>query len=147
MFLLYGPNSSVKGDGENKSNYANPEFDGLFEQMKNMDNGPERQAIINRMMTLLQRDAPWMWGFHPKSYGLAHAWVGNSKPNQMARNGLKYQKIDTAMRAQKRMEWNRPVVWPFVLLLLAALSLGWLAVRAWRRSESAVAVAPEPAAA
>ena len=147
MFLLYGPNSSVKGDGENKSNYTNAEFDRLFEQMKNMDNGPERQAIINRMMTLLQRDAPWMWGFHPKSYGLGHAWVGNSKPNQMARNGLKYQKIDTAMRAQKRLEWNRPVVWPFVLLLLAALLLAWLGVRAWRRSESAVAVPPEQATA
>jgi ABC-type transport system substrate-binding protein len=44
LFLLYGPNSKVKGDGENAANYANPQFDALFERMRNMDNGPERQA-------------------------------------------------------------------------------------------------------
>ena len=139
MFLLYGPNSSVKGDGENKSNYVNPEFDRLFEQMKNLDNGPARQAIIDRMMAVVREDAPWIWAYHPMSYGLSHAWVANGKPNQMARNGLKYQKIDTALRAQKRAEWNRPVAWPFVLLLIGAAMLAWLGVRAWRRAEAAVA--------
>ncbi len=39
---------AVKTGGENAANYANPEFDRLFEQMKNMHNGPERQAIIDR---------------------------------------------------------------------------------------------------
>jgi ABC-type transport system substrate-binding protein len=141
LFLLYGPNSAVKGEGENKSNYSNPAFDRLFEQMKNLDNGPERQAVIDRMVAILREDAPWMWGFHPKSYGLAHAWVANGKPNQMARNGLKYQRIDQAMRAQKRADWNRPVVWPFLLLLAAAALLAWLGVRYWRRAEAAVAVA------
>jgi ABC-type transport system substrate-binding protein len=140
LFLLYGPNGATRGDGENKANYANPEFDRLFEQMKNLDNGPERQAVIDRMIAILRADAPWMWGFHPKSFGLAHAWNANGKPNQMARNGIKYQRIDTALRAQKRAEWNRPVVWPFALLVIAAVLLGWLGWRAWRRSEAAVAV-------
>ena len=49
LFLLYGPNSAAKSDGENKANYANPEFDRLFEQMKNMDNGPARQAVMDKI--------------------------------------------------------------------------------------------------
>ena len=140
LFLLYGPNGAAKADGENKANYANPAFDRLFEQMKNMDNGPERQAVIDKISTLLHQDAPWMWGFHPMSFGLSHAWMKNGKPNQMANNGLKYQRIDAALRAEKRAQWNHPVVWPFVLLVLVLALLAWLGVRAWRRTEAAVAV-------
>ncbi len=44
LFLLYGPNSKAEHGGENAANYQNPEFDRLFERMKDMDNGPERQA-------------------------------------------------------------------------------------------------------
>ncbi len=142
LFLLYGPNSAAKSDGENKANYANPEFDRLFEQMKNMDNGPARQAVLDQIATLLHQDAPWMWGFHPKSFGLSHEWMKNGKPNQMANNGMKYQRIDSALRAQKRAEWNHPVVWPFVLLVIVALLFTWLGVRAWKRSEAAVALGP-----
>ena len=140
LFLLYGPNAAAKSDGENKANYSNPEFDRLFDEVKAMDNGPERQAMMDRILRLLQQDAPWVWGYHPKSYALAHAWIKNGKPNQMANNGIKYQRIDAAVRAQKRAEWNRPVVWPFALLILAAILLAWMGVRYWRRSESAVAI-------
>jgi oligopeptide transport system substrate-binding protein len=52
----------------------------LFERMKTMDNGPQRQEIIDRMNRILHRDAPWVWGFHPKDYSLRHAWLLNRKP-------------------------------------------------------------------
>ena len=79
-----------------------PAFDRLFEQMKNLDNGPERQAVIDRMVTILRDDAPWAWGFHPKDYGLYHAWLTNVKPNQMARNSLKSFDQTQAALAEKR---------------------------------------------
>ncbi|MGP1676219.1 MAG: ABC transporter substrate-binding protein [Burkholderiales bacterium] len=137
MFLLHGPQGAVKEGGENKANYSNAEFDRLFEQMKNMENGPERQAIIDRMVALLRQDAPWVWSYHPKDYSLYHAWLANVKPNLMARNGLKFYRLDPALRAAKRAEWNRPVVWP-LLLILALLILGTLpALRSWRARELA----------
>lgn len=141
LFLLHGAQSKVKTSGENASNYENPEFDRLFERMKNMYNGPERQAIIDRMVEIARRDAPWVWSLFPKDYTLHHAWVRNRKPNQMANNGLKYQRIDPQLRSQRRREWNQPVLWPAVALLVAVgLSLV-PAVRTYRRRERQTAKA------
>jgi ABC-type transport system substrate-binding protein len=117
LFLLYGPSGKVKQQGENAANYANPEFDRLFEQMKTMSDGPQRRQIIDRMVDIARRDAPWVWGFHPKSFALYHAWSSPTKPNLIANNLLKYRHIDPALRERLRAEWNRPVVWPLLLVL------------------------------
>ncbi|MGD2139419.1 MAG: ABC transporter substrate-binding protein [Burkholderiales bacterium] len=139
MFLLHGPQSRARGSGENASNYANPEFDRLFEQMRNMENGPQRLEIIGRMVRILQRDAPWAFGFHPADYDLAHGWVHNLKPNTMANNELKYQRIDPALREKQRDQWNRPVYAPLVILVLLVLGGISPAVVAWRIRERAKA--------
>lgn len=124
LFLLHGKQSRVKTAGENASNYGNPEFDRLFERMKNMDNGPDRQRIIDHMVAVACRDAPWVWSFFPKNFSLHHAWVHNSKPNQMANNGLKYLRIDPPLRKTLRRDWNRPVLWPVAaVFLLVVLSI------------------------
>ena len=112
MFLLYGPNSKMDQNGENAANYQNKDFDVLFDKMKNMENGQTRQAIINKMMKIVQTDSPWIWGLHPKNFGLYQDWFKNAKPNLMAHNTLQYKRIDTAIRDQKRSEWNVPVMWP-----------------------------------
>lgn len=135
LFLLHGAQSKVRTAGENASNYANPEFDRLFEQMKHMYNSPERQAIIDRMVEIARHDAPWVWSFFPKDYTLHHAWVYNRKPNQMAQNGLKYQRIDPALREKMRREWNQPVVWPAALILLALAASMVPAIVVFRRRE------------
>ncbi|MSQ71011.1 MAG: peptide ABC transporter substrate-binding protein [Betaproteobacteria bacterium] len=140
MFLLNGPQSRAKTQGENAANYQNPQYDLLFEQMKNMPNGAERQAVIDRMVTIARLDAPWVWGYHPKDYGLSHVWLKNVKPNNMARNGLKFHRVDTATRAARRAEWNRPLWWP-PLLGLALLVLATLpAIRSYRRRERMAAL-------
>ena len=101
LFLFHGPQGRAKTQGENASNYSSPEFDQLFARMNHMANGPERQAIIDRMIELLRHDAPWVWSYFPKDYTLHHGWVFNRKPNQIANNGLKYQRLDPALRLQK----------------------------------------------
>ena len=132
LFLLYGPNGKAKHGGENAANYENPEFDALFARMKNMEDGPERLAIIDRMVDIARRDGPWLWGLHPKQFSLYHAWYLNAKPNLMAHDTLKYLRIDPDLRHQKRLEWNRPIVWPLFLVaavLLALLGTAWAAYR------------------
>lgn len=117
LFLLYGPQGKVKHHGENAANYANPEYDRLFERMRAMENGPERQALIDRMLAILQQDTPWVWGFHPKDYSLRHAWLLNRKPTKVGNNILKYQRVDPVLRQELRGRWNRPAVWPLLLAL------------------------------
>ncbi|HEX7250967.1 MAG TPA: peptide ABC transporter substrate-binding protein, partial [Burkholderiales bacterium] len=135
LFLLYGPQSRARSQGENASNYENREYDALFEQAKNMPNSPERQKIIDRMVRIVQLDAPWVWGIYPKKYSLRHSWMANDKPNTMARNNLKYLKLDAQKRAALRREWNRPVLWPLMLLLAALVVSAVPAVRSYRRRE------------
>jgi ABC-type transport system substrate-binding protein len=135
LFLLHGPQSRAKSQGENAANYANPEYDALFEKMKNMPNSAARQKIIDRMVDIARRDAPWIWGTHPKDYSLRHSWLSNDKPNNMARNSIKYLKLDVERRAALRKEWNRPVVWPVVLILLVLGVSAIPAVVSYRRRE------------
>jgi ABC-type transport system substrate-binding protein len=139
LFLLHGAQARAKTQGENASNYVNPEFDALFERMKNMPNSAERQRIIDRMVDIVRRDLPWVGGFHPVSYGLAHAWVMNGKPNNMARNSLKYVRVDVEKRAALRSEWNQPVLWPAALILLVLVGSAVPAFLAWRRRERTAA--------
>jgi len=129
LFLLQGAQGKVVKGGENAANYSNPEYDRLFEQMKNMENSPARQALIDRMLEILRRDSPWLWGFHPKNYILQHGWLHNVKSNVMANNKLKYWRVDAGWRDRLRREWNRPVRWPLWLMAAAMLlSAVWL----WR---------------
>ena len=137
LFLLYGPNSKVAHKGENAGNYSNPEFDRLFEQMKNMDDGPQRLAIIQKTIAILRDDAPWLWGLHPKSFALYHSWYFNSKPNLMANNTLKYKRIDPVLRTSKRVEWNQPVTWPLWLLLVLFIISAAPAFVSYRRRQRA----------
>ena len=139
LFLLYGPNGKVRHGGENAANYDSPEFNRLFNTMKNMDDSQERFGIIQQMNAIAQHDAPWLWGFHPKEFILHHGWFSNVKPNLMARNTLMYQRIDPQLREQSRRVWNRPVVWP-VLVVLVILLVGIIpAVITYRRKERAAA--------
>jgi len=137
LFLLYGPQGKVKHNGENAANYANPEYDRLFERMRAMENGPERLAAIARMQEILRRDAPWIWGFHPKDYTLRHTWLKNRKPTKVGNNTLKYQRVDVAQRERLRAEWNRPVIWQALVAVLALVALALPAWWAHRRREAA----------
>ena len=142
LFLLYGPNGKVKHGGENAANYNNPEFNRLFDQIKNMDNSPQRFAIIKQLVEIARRDAPWLWGFHPKQFILHHGWYGNVKPNLMANNTLMYKRIDPQLREQKRREWNRPILWPIFIALLVLFGGLVPATVAYRRKEQSAARQP-----
>ncbi|HQR02639.1 MAG: ABC transporter substrate-binding protein [Proteobacteria bacterium] len=144
LFLLYGPQGKARFQGENAANYANPEYDRLFEQMKTMENSPQRQAIIDRMVAILHHDAPWVWGFHPKDYTLAHQWVHNRKPSKVGHNTLQYQRIDAALRDRLRTQWNRPEPWPLVVVAVLLAMLALPAFGTYRRRENHRATTKTP---
>jgi oligopeptide transport system substrate-binding protein len=137
LFLLSAEQAKVGKGGENAANYNNPEYERLFEQMKTMENSPARQAIIDRMLEILRRDSPWLWGYHPKNYVLQHGWLSNVKANVMANNKLKYWRVDAERRDALRRDWNQPARWPLwlgtVVLLLSGV---WLRRKLRQREEA-----------
>ena len=135
LFLLYGPNAKSVSDGENTANYQNPTYDRLFEQLKTLDDGPEKQRVIDEMVHILQEDAPWSMGFFPYASTAKQGWVKNSKPAILIRDHGRYLRLDPAERAAKLAQWNQPVRWPMVALASFALLGGFAVRRSLRRRE------------
>jgi hypothetical protein len=107
--------------------------------MKNMENTPERLRLIRQMLAIARRDAPWLWGVHPKQFLLEHAWVANAEPNHMANNTLKYLRLDPLRRAHAREAWNRPLLWPLAAVLGLLVAGAVPAFLMWRRRERGTA--------
>jgi ABC-type transport system substrate-binding protein len=140
LFLLYGPNAVVKtnGAGINSSNYQNPEFDALFDEIKTMKNTPERKKKIEKMLKIVREDAPWIWGVHPTSMALAHQWYKNVLPHAMANNTLKYKRVDAELRARKQQEWNQPQILPLVLFVLFLVMIAFVSHYVYQNRQRAV---------
>ena len=128
LFLLATSQGKVKFDGENASNYSNPEYDKLYDKMKALPDGPERKAVIDEMVKIAQHDAPWSFGIFPGSTGVYQQWLHNAKPSGVIMDRIRYLRVDGAMRAQKIAEWNQPKAWP-LLVLVAILALLFLPAR------------------
>lgn len=135
MTLFYGPNSKSISDGENTSNFQNPEFDKLFVKMQSLDNGPEKQAILDKMTQIQREDAPLSFGFFPYSSAAVQGWVKNSKPAVLIKDRGRYLRLDIPARVAAQKAWNRPIWWPIVVGALLVLGLVVMGVRSLRRRE------------
>jgi len=145
LFLLYGGNATVNtnGTGINGSNYQNPEYDRLFDEMQTMENTPLRLEKIKQMLHIAREDAPWVWGFHPKQLSLYHTWYSNVLPHEMAYNTLKYKRIDGDLREQQQRTWNQPVIWPLILFFLLIILATYPLYRAYQSRQTAVIQSPK----
>lgn len=132
LFLFYGPNSKVHNDSINITNYNNSKFNSLFEKMKAMGDDPKRQVLIQEMIAILRSDCPWIWGFFPQSFVLSNPWNSPNKPSGVALNVVKYASLDPIMREKLRLEWNKPLLWPFfafiaiLLIIIAPAVVGYI---------------------
>ena len=135
LFLLYGPNGKTCCDGENTSNYANPEFDKLFTELKLLDDGPHKQAVVDKMVKILQTDAPWSYGYFPFSSAAMQHWLYNARPTVLIRDPGRYYRLDPAERVARQKEWNQQIWWPLILGVLALLGLLFMAWRTLRLRE------------
>ena len=140
LFLLYGPNAIVKtnGAGINSSNYQNPRFDALFDEIKTMQNTPERKKKIEKMLEIVREDAPWIWGVHPTSMALFHQWYKNVLPHAMANNTLKYKRVNAKLRASKQKEWNQPQILPLIFFVLFMVMIAFVSNRVYKNRQKAV---------
>lgn len=137
FFLLYGPNSKSKSEGENVSNYDNPEFNRLYRQLQTLEDGPQKQQVMDEMLQLVREDAPWAWGFWSYSGSAFQSWLYNGKPGVVVRDPVRYLRLDVAQRKQKIAEWNQPVWWPLLVLLGGCGLIVWRTRQSFRAREQA----------
>ena len=94
--LFYSKNGSP---GPNHANYSNPEFDKLYDQIRTLQDTPERTAIYQQMAGIVIEDVPWIFLTHPLSFGLFQPWFQNFKPHDFPYANMKFYKVDpTRMR-------------------------------------------------
>ncbi len=124
VFLIYGPNSAAKANGPNYSNYDNPEYNKLFDQMRVMDDGPARAEIIKKMRAIVEEDCPWIPTLHSETFALTQSWLKNYRPHPVSLDGMKYWRVDGPERARMQAEWNRPNYWPILaVVVLVAIAI------------------------
>ncbi|MBP9721616.1 MAG: ABC transporter substrate-binding protein [Gammaproteobacteria bacterium] len=118
LFLLLCNQSKVNFNGENSTNYCNPEYDKLFEKMQDSNNPKEKNIIIQQMIAILQKDGPWLFGLSNELYALEHGWNNVSKPFTIGNNNLKYRSLDSKARIKQQIAWNQPILWPIIVFIL-----------------------------
>lgn len=123
LFLLWGDLAKSKSGGSNAANFDDPEYNELFLRMRNMHNGAERFAIIERMLEILRVERPWIELFVPEEYVLSQGWLRNHKSFGMSLPMFRYLDVETVMRTDKREAWNQPVEWPAWLLAVALVAI------------------------
>ncbi|WP_293995822.1 ABC transporter substrate-binding protein [Sphaerotilus sp.] len=133
LALLHGPNGKAVSGGENLSNYASPAFDRDYVALREVPDGPPRQARLDAMVRTVQEDAPWSFGYFPSAGGAYQRWVRNAKPSSVVRDGVRYLRLDVADRVAQQRDWNAPQ-WavPVGLVVFGAGGLAWAGWR-WQR--------------
>ena len=105
LILLYGPNAPP---GPNASAFSNPEYDRLFGEVKAMDDTPEREALIHKMIAIVIEECPMIFNFHAPSYVLRHSWLKNGKSHSISGNYAKYIGVEPPVRQAYWKVQDRP---------------------------------------
>jgi ABC-type transport system substrate-binding protein len=95
--LLYGKNTPP---GPNDGSFDNAEYNKLYEEIRYMENGPDRYAKFARMNEIIKEDAPVVILYNQMRVGLMTPWVRNFKRNAMYNPPLKYVDIDLDRQAK-----------------------------------------------
>lgn len=89
--LLYSPNMAP---GPNYSQFRNAEFDELFTQLKEMEDGPEKHKLMAKMETIVNNELPWVMQYYSRNYILVHEYLKNYRYSDIIYNSLKYIKLE-----------------------------------------------------
>ncbi len=92
--LFYSANASP---GPNHANYANLQFDRLYEQMRIMLPGPEKDRLCEQMADLVIEDCPWIFMYQPMDFAVIHDWLKNYSLHDFPYTMVKYRRVDNAV--------------------------------------------------
>ncbi len=82
----------------NYANFDHPEYNALYERLKAMDDSPERNAIIDRMVKLIWVYSPWLVETYKAETILVHPWLLNYKKHPFGHEPWKFLEVDASRR-------------------------------------------------
>lgn len=131
--LDYGLNA-MPGPGD--ANYSNKEYDRLFERIRAMKSGPERERLIHRMRDIVVADCPRIYLSHMEFRTLSQPWVKNAKLVTVGNEMHQYYGVDPEMRVRMQAKWNQSSKLPLagMALIGAAFSAPALIAVSKRRN-------------
>jgi ABC-type transport system substrate-binding protein len=99
--------SANASPGPNHSNYVNPEFDKLYEQMRVLLPGPEKDRLCEQMADLVIEDCPWIFMYQPKEFAVVHSWLKNYSLHDFPYTMVKYRRVDNAAWDEWKAKYGR----------------------------------------
>jgi oligopeptide transport system substrate-binding protein len=120
--LFYGPN---KSPGPNGANYANPEFDALFDRAAVLQAGEERNRLYRRMQEIAVDQCVWIFKYRRLDFNLIQPWCHGYRFSSIGDKYFKYCRVDEQPRRDAVRALNRPQpLWAVTGLLVIGLGLG-----------------------
>jgi oligopeptide transport system substrate-binding protein len=80
--------------GPNSSQYKNAEFDKLFNELREMEDGPHKYQLMQRLEGIVHQDLPWVMQYYSRNYLLSHQYLKNFRYSDIIHNNLKYLKLE-----------------------------------------------------
>jgi ABC-type transport system substrate-binding protein len=79
--------------GSNYSNFSNPEFDKLFKEARELEDGKRKFELMKKMEGLVNAELPWAMQYYSRNYILSHRYLKNFMYSDIIYNHIKYLKI------------------------------------------------------
>ena len=80
--------------GQNYFNYVNPEFDSLFKEAREIEDGKRKFELMQKMESIVNADLPWVMQYYSRNYILSHKYMKNFMYSDIIYNNIKYLKLD-----------------------------------------------------
>ena len=81
FLLLFRSLRPGEDDSFNRGHYESAEYDALYRQMASMYPGPDRTALVRKMVAIVQRDLPWVFLAFPRAVTMVHKSVRGFRYN------------------------------------------------------------------
>ena len=80
--------------GQNYFYYINDEYDRLFKEAREIENGPRKFELMKQMETLVNNELPWIMQYYSRNYILSHKYLKNFMYSDIIYNNIKYLKLE-----------------------------------------------------
>ena len=80
--------------GQNYFNFENAEYDKLFKEAREIEDGKKKFQLMARMENLVNGELPWIMQYYSRNYILSHKYLKNFMYSDIIYNNIKYLKVE-----------------------------------------------------